>query len=356
MKALQASWYPGPGEPPARPAAWAWALEQLFRTAVAARSGLFSAGLLPQHRVEGLRVLSVGNLTVGGTGKTPAVGWLARQLADRGCRVSILSRGYGRRGSRPLRVETSHVAAEVGDEPLLLARALRDVPVYVGADRVALARRAREEGADWALLDDGFQHRRLARDVDLVVVDAASPFGNGRLLPAGPLREPVSSAGRATAVWLRCEQADAPVPAPYAHLPVIRARHVPDAVLDGAGVRCPLERLAGMRVLAFAGLARPQGFFSSLEALGAEVVEARAFPDHHAFTAGELESLSRAAGRLGALCITTAKDAVRLPPGALDMCVLQQRVEVLDGARWVETWAGNGVVAAAQGVAQTSAP
>ncbi|MBM4380369.1 MAG: tetraacyldisaccharide 4'-kinase [Deltaproteobacteria bacterium] len=356
MNALQAAWYPAPGERPAPPApAWV-ALERLFGLAVSARGALFDSGLLRQHRVEGLRVLSVGNLSVGGTGKTPAVGWLAAALAAQGQRVAVLSRGYGRRGRRPLRVQSSHTAAEVGDEPLLLARALPEVPVYVGADRVGLAAWARAEGATWALLDDGFQHRRLARDVDLLVVDAASPFGNGRLLPAGPLREPVSAARRASAVWLRCARADEPVPAPLAHLPVIRACHAPDAVLDAAGTRHPLAALQGTRVLAFAGLARPGGFFAGLARLGAEVVEGRAFPDHHAFTGEELARLARDAGRAGARCITTAKDAVRLPPGALDPWVLLQRVEILHGAHWVETWAGSGVVPGSAGMAQTPAP
>jgi tetraacyldisaccharide 4'-kinase len=356
MNGLQASWYPLPGEPPAAPAPWVAAAERLFAAAVAVRGGLYERGLLRQQRVDGLRVLSVGNLTVGGTGKTPAVGWLAAALAARGHAVAVLSRGYGRRGTRPLRVTRDHSAAEVGDEPLLLARASPGVPVYVGADRLALARWARAEGASWALLDDGFQHRRLARDVDLLVVDAASPFGNGRLLPAGPLREPLSAVGRATAVWLRCDSTDAPVPALCAHLPVIRARHVPDAVTDGAGMRHSLNSLAGVRVLAFAGLARPRGFFAALSVLGAEVVDARPFPDHHPFSARELHGLAEDARRLGARCVTTAKDAIRLPPGALDAWVLHQRVEVLDGARWVDGWTGNGVVAAPQGVAQTPAP
>jgi tetraacyldisaccharide 4'-kinase len=356
VKGLLARWYPEPGAGPAPPAPWLSTAAALFGAGVALRGLLYDHGLLTPARVEGLRVLSVGNLTVGGTGKTPAVAWLAAALAARGARVAVLSRGYGRRERRALRVEPAHSAAEVGDEPLLLARALPGVPVYVGPDRVQLAHRARAEGADWALLDDGFQHRRLARDVDLVVVDAASPFGNGLLLPAGPLREPVSAARRATAVWLRCDRADAPVPAPWAHLPVIRAAHLPGAVLDPAGARHPLAVLAGRRVLAFAGLARPRGFFASLSALGAEVVQARAFADHHAYSREELKRLAGEASRLGAQCITTAKDAVRLPQGALDAWVLEQRVEVLDGAHWVEAWTGNGVVAPGTGVAQTLAP
>ena len=356
MNGLVSTWYPEPGAAPSPPAPWLSVASLLYGAGVALRGGLYDRGLLRPSRVEGLRVLSVGNLAVGGTGKTPAVAWLASRLVVSGEKVAVLSRGYGRSERRPLRVEATHSAREVGDEPLLLARALPGVPVYVGADRVALARWAHREGAAWAVLDDGFQHRRLARDVDLLVVDASSPLGNGRLLPAGPLRESPGAARRATAVWLRCERADAPVPAPFSHLPVIRARHAPDAVREGEGARHPLGVLAGTRVLAFAGLARPWGFFSSLSELGAEVVEARVFPDHHAFTGPELAQLARDALRLGARCVTTAKDAVRLPPRSLDAWVLEQRVDILGGAGLVGAWTRNGVVGAGMGVAQRPSP
>jgi tetraacyldisaccharide 4'-kinase len=337
----EAAWYPegGRASPAARlltPFSW------LFGAGVAARSALYDAGLLRPVRVEGLHVISVGNLTVGGSGKTPVVRFLAEGLRARGLSVAILSRGYGRNGTAPLRVEPFHTAADVGDEPLLLSRTLPDVPVYVGADRVVLARRARDAGAQVALLDDGFQHRRLARDVDLLVVDALSPLGNGRLLPAGPLREPAAAARRATAVWLRCASPDAPVPSPFAHLPVLRARHVPWDVLDAAGASLPLGCLSGRRVLAFAGLARPSGFLSSLRALGAEVVSTRLFQDHHAFRPEELRVLAAEAASLGATPVTTEKDRVRLDAATLGTWTLRQRVELLSGREWWEGLARGG--------------
>lgn len=334
----ESTWYPEGGR--VSPAAHLLTpLSWLFGAGVAARSALYGAGLLRPTRVEGLRVVSVGNLTVGGSGKTPVVRFLAEALRARGRSVAILSRGYGRSGTTPLRVDPRHSPVEVGDEPLLLARALPEVPVYVGADRVALAQRARDAGTEVALLDDGFQHRRLARDVDLLVVDARAPLGNGRLLPAGPLREPPSAARRATAVWLRCATPDAPLPAPFAPLPVVRARHVPWDVVDETGGALPLERLCGRRVLAFAGLARPSGFVSSLGALGAEVVATRLFPDHHAFRTPELQALAAEAASLGATLVTTEKDLVRLPASAPETWTLRQRVELLSGQDWIESLA-----------------
>jgi tetraacyldisaccharide 4'-kinase len=351
----ESTWYPEDGRAPL-PANLLAPLSWLFGAGVAARAALYGTGLLRPSRVPGLSVISVGNLTVGGSGKTPVVRFLAETLRARGRPVAILSRGYGRAGNTPLRVEPLHTSAEVGDEPLLLARALPEVPVYVGADRVALARRARDAGAAVALLDDGFQHRGLARDVDLLVVDAIAPLGNGRLLPAGPLREPPSAARRATGVWLRCTTPDAPVPPPFAHLPVVRARHVPWDVLDGAGVPVPLEHLRGRRVLAFAGLARPRGFVASLGALGAEVVATRLFPDHHAFRPGELRALAAEAVSLGATPVTTEKDLVRLPSPGLETWTLRQRVELLSGHDWVESLARGEVAATAPTAAPGTTP
>jgi tetraacyldisaccharide 4'-kinase len=216
-------------------------------------------------------------------------------------------------------------ADEAGDEPALLARRLPGVAVLCGPRRATLARTAiRELGADALLLDDGFQHRALRRDLDVVVLDAANPFGNGHLLPRGPNREPASALGRAGLAWLsRVDQA------PAERLEALRAlarretgrapvesRHAPVDVLDGAlAVRHGTAALRGARVLALSGLARPGGFRRTLEALGAEVVLERAFPDHHRFTPAELDEALRAAYAAGCAGLaTTEKDAVRLPP------------------------------------------
>ena len=179
--------------------------EALFRGGVALRTAAYARGWMRPVRVEGMRIVSVGNLTVGGAGKTPVVRALAERLRASGETVAILSRGHGRTAAGALRVEGPRwpTADAAGDEPLMLARSLPGVRVWVGSDRVDLARRARAEGATVAVLDDGFQTRRLARDVDIVVVDEAVGLGNGHLLPRGPLREPPTALRRASLLWVR---------------------------------------------------------------------------------------------------------------------------------------------------------
>lgn len=271
-----------------------------FGAAVAVRSLL-----VRPRRVDGARVVSIGNLTVGGSGKTPVVIFLAELAARAGKKVAVLSRGYGRSSRAEVRFDAANLlpAAEVGDEPRLIARRCPAATVWVGRDRTRLARQARDAGAELLLLDDGMQHRRLARDVDVVVVDAAAGFGNGRLLPAGPLREPLSQLSRASFVWLRQTGPFAPgleqtlgaakrvISRPVAH------------VVDGT--------IAGKQVVALAGLARPSAFTRTLASLGATVVAERFFPDHHVFTPAELAE----ARSLGAIVVTTEKDAQRLQPG-----------------------------------------
>ncbi len=312
--ALERSWYAGERLPPLRRAA-AGVAAGLFGAAVRARNAAFDRGLLSARRVPGLRVLSVGNLNVGGTGKTPVVIHLARLLAAQGVRAVVLSRGYGRGTHSPVLLDAARGplpdAATAGDEPLLIARSCPGVPVWVGAQRAALAVRAKEELlAQVVLLDDGFQHRQLARDADLVVVDEAVGFGNGRLLPAGPLREPLAGLARAALVW-RVE-APQPRPLPPFAVPVVRARHGPVAVVAPDGAQLPLEALRGRAVVAFAGIARPERFLRAATQLGATVVEQRLFADHQPLPAAELEALGTARG---AWLLTTEKDLARLPPG-----------------------------------------
>jgi tetraacyldisaccharide 4'-kinase len=317
MSWLESLWYP-----PVAPSWGAQLLQAplapaaaLFRAAVAARNGLFATGVLRTEAVEGLRVLSVGNLTAGGAGKTPVVAFLAEQLARAGVQVAVLSRGHGRRAQGLVRVEGPPWPSfqEVGDEPLLLARRLPQVHVWVGANRVALAQRARAAGATVALLDDGFQHQWLRREGDVVVLDEAVALGNGHLLPWGPLREPASSLKRASLVWLRAAPKPRPLPALPEGLPVVRARHAAVDVVCPDGVVAPLSRLAGLRVLGFCGIARPTAFGQTLRELGAEMVTVHGFPDHHAFTPKELARLRAEAAALKAELVTTEKDAMRLP-------------------------------------------
>jgi tetraacyldisaccharide 4'-kinase len=254
-------------------------------------------------------VICCGNATVGGAGKTTLVLDLARRLTERGVAVHILLRGYGGSARGPRRVLADDIAAVAGDEALLLAAA---APTWIGPDRAATARLAVAAGARVLLMDDGLQNPTLTKTLGLLVIDGASGFGNGRVLPAGPLREPVAAAAARVqaAVLIGADQTGALDRLPPG-LPVLRA----DLVQDDA-----IAALAGQRILAFAGIARPEKFFAPLHAAGAVVVEARPFPDHHAFSARDLERLTRDAARLDARLVTTPKDAVRLPP-AFRACV-----------------------------------
>ncbi|MCU0701967.1 MAG: tetraacyldisaccharide 4'-kinase [Myxococcaceae bacterium] len=246
--------------------------------------------------VFGLQVVSVGNLVVGGAGKTPLVIFLARWALASGLRVAVLSRGYGRAGRGPVDFDVTSLPDErrCGDEPRLIARKAPGARLYVDSDRLGAATRAKAQGAQVAILDDGFQHRRLARDVDLLV---EVPGASTHVLPLGPFREPVGSRRRATVRW------NGPSPNDPAGELVVRR------LVDASG-RVATPR----RVVALTGIARPQRFLTTVRGLGLEVVGAWHFPDHHRFSASELTRVSSDATRLGAVIVTTEKDRERLPP------------------------------------------
>ena len=306
-------------------------VESVFAAGVQARTAARTHGWLRAQRVPELRVVSVGNVLVGGTGKTPVVRALAERLLVRGRRVAVLSRGYGRVTTGQIRVEGPPwpEASRCGDEPLMLARSLPGATVWVGEDRVNLARLAARCGAAVAILDDGFQQWRLAPDVDVVVVDEAVGLGNGHLLPRGPLRESPRALGRASLLWVRAAETPVSVPWPEG-VPRVRARHGPRDVHAPDGEVHPVDVLRGRRVVGFAAIGRPSAFRRSLESLGAEVVGFTGFPDHHGFGATELRVLERQAADAGAWLVTTEKDGVRCPEGA-PVHVLRQGVEVLEG-------------------------
>jgi tetraacyldisaccharide 4'-kinase len=255
------------------------------------------------------RVLCVGNLVVGGSGKTPIAITLARMLGARQRKVAFLTRGYRGRLSGPIVVEpTRHNAHDVGDEALLLAAV---APTIVSRDRARGAELADTLGASVIVMDDGFQNFQLAKDVSFVVVDAETGFGNGRLIPAGPLREPVGQGlARADAVVLLGAGA---LRLPAFGGPVIRAELHATAP----------DRFAGRSVFAMAGIGRPDKFFHTLQAMGASVVGTRAFPDHHRYTLFEIEAVKQIAANTGALLVTTEKDYVRIDPNLRDgiLCV-----------------------------------
>ncbi|CBS85902.1 tetraacyldisaccharide 4'-kinase [Azospirillum lipoferum] len=275
------------------------------------------AGTVP-HRVAA-PVVCVGNLVAGGAGKTPVGLALIAALHARGVPVHALTRGHGGREAGPLQVDPArHTAADVGDEALLLAGA---APCWVARDRVAGAQRAVAAGAGAIVMDDGFQNPALHKNLALIVADGAVGFGNGRLVPAGPLRERVADGlARADALVILGEDRHG-LAALAGGRPVLKAWLEPDPAAAA--------RLAGRDVLAFAGIGRPEKFFATLEALGARVVERGPFADHHPYRPDEVAALIDRAAATGALPVTTAKDAVRLPPD------LRGRVEVLPvSVRW----------------------
>ena len=246
-------------------------------------------------------VLCVGNLVVGGAGKTPVTLSLAHRLCRRGRRVHIVSRGYGGRLAGPVLVDPAqHSADDVGDEPLLLAEV---APCWVARDRVAGAKAAIAAGANLLLLDDGFQNPTLAKDLSLVVVDGGYGIGNGRVLPAGPLREPLAAGlARASAIVVMGDD-NAGATAIIAGKLLFRARLVPETPSD----------VAGRTVVALAGIGRPEKFFATLEEAGARLLRTYAFPDHHPYREDELARPLAEAERAGAMLVTTTKDWVRLP-------------------------------------------
>lgn len=247
-------------------------------------------------------VICVGNLTAGGTGKTPTALALAERLTARGVAAHFVTRGHGGREQGPHLVDIHRDDySRVGDEPLLLAAF---APTWVAKDRAAGAQAAAAAGAEAIILDDGHQNPAVAKDLSIVVVDAATGFGNGLCIPAGPLREPVQTGlSRAGAVLL-IGDGDVATPGLPAGAPSLRAHLRPRAT----GLS-----LEGARVVAFAGIGRPEKFFATVRGLGAEIVKQAAFPDHAPFAPRMLKRLEADAAREGALLVTTEKDSARLP-------------------------------------------
>lgn len=297
-----------------------------------------AARVLPLAKGESINrvpVISVGNITTGGTGKTPLVVWLCGYLSGRGAKCAILTRGYR---TKP---------GQVSDEPALLSKACK-APVVVDHDRVAGARKAIElHGAQALILDDGFQHRRLKRDMDIVAIDATCPFGYGRMLPAGLLREPVSSLARASAVVItRFDQADdeqvqrleQEIRRLAPEIPIAKAVHRHTHAVTAGSKRLSLDELRARKVFAFCGIGNPKAFYDCLRQYGMTLTGTRTFDDHHPYTDGDMKSLYKEASACGAeVLLCTQKDWVKSAllapektPAAAYMAMELEFVEGLD--------------------------
>jgi tetraacyldisaccharide 4'-kinase len=288
------------------------AAEPVYRGIVQGRNFLYERQLMPIARAD-RPVISVGNLTTGGTGKTPLVAWLVGELSHAGRHPAVLLRGYRK-------------ADGISDEEILLRSLIAPSPVMAGADRLAASQRLLQADPhiDVFVLDDGLQHRRLAREFNIVLIDATQPFGFEHVLPRGLLREPIGALRRAqAAVITRCDLADAVklrdierrIAAEHDGLPIVHCRFVHDRITDVSGADRPIDELRGARILAFCGIGNPNAFFRQLEQAGATLVHTQAFPDHHAFTADDLAELRTAADQSNAkLLLSTQKDWVKVAP------------------------------------------
>lgn len=289
---------------------------------------LYGAATARRVRRKGLRlpvpVVSVGNLTAGGTGKTPIVLDLVGRLGALGIAAHVVTRGHGGRIRGPVRVDPRHHdAADAGDEALLLAAS---APVWVSRDRAAGGRMAAEAGAGAVILDDAHQNPSLLKDMSIVVADARTGFGNGKCIPAGPLREPVAAGlARADLLVLLGSAEDRAAR---------RAEMAGLSIAEGALAPLPTGMdWRGLRVLAFAGIGRPEKFFATLRGLGAEIVRAVPLGDHQPLPPALIQRLMADAGALGAQLVCTEKDAVRLPPALRgEVLVLPVRVDWADDA------------------------
>lgn len=299
----------------------------VYRLIVHLRNRLYDRQILTSVKLS-RPVISVGNLTVGGTGKTPCVILLGQLLGRLGFQPAVISRGYGGKSPVPVNIVSDGKsillsAQDAGDEPLLIARALPGIPVITGASRALTGQAAIDRfGAQVLVCDDAFQHRRIARDIDIVLLDAERPLGNGHLLPRGELRESIEGLRRADCLILtRCDNVcplhpDIAKIVEAAGIPVFRAAHrFRDLVRPSDNTAEPPADLRGKKVCAFSGIARPESFRKLLHEAGAEILSFIDFPDHYAYDHRDLEELERFFRSLAAdYWVTTEKDAMRLAP------------------------------------------
>jgi tetraacyldisaccharide 4'-kinase len=321
-------------------------MAMIYALLVQGRHRLYEWGILPRRRLPG-KVVCVGNMTMGGTGKTPMAEYVARLLKGAGLRVALLSRGYKGTKEKGLGVVSNGEAVllsakEAGDEPYLLAHRLEGVPVLVGSNRYRSGRLAHERfGTEVAVLDDGYQHIQLARDVDILLVDGREGFGNGHLFPWGLLREPLKGLIRAHHVVItkaedrdRTHAIEETLRRWNPEAGIYRGRYVPQSFLDPyTGDEHDLGSLRGRKIVAFAGLANPESFFDLLRSLGAVLLEEIVFPDHHPYGPEDLNIIRRNLSH-AEWVVTTEKDMARLEDldlAAMPLRVLEVTMEISEG-------------------------
>jgi len=327
-------------------------LSAIYGVVVQSRHKLYQWGILPTRRLP-LKVVCVGNMTMGGTGKTPTVEYVARTLEEAGMRVAVLSRGYKGTKEKGVGVASDGKAVllsqkESGDEPYLLSRRLEGIPVLVGHNRFRSGKMAYESfHTHVAVLDDGYQHFQLHRDMNIVLIDGRDGFGNGHLFPWGSLREPLAGLSRADQFLITKTERRDKIQAIERTLrrwnskaSIFYGRYVPENLRDPkTGQRDRLELLKGRRILAFAGLADPEYFFELLRSLGGVLAEEMVFPDHHWYTERDLKIIQKMMP--GVECIvTTEKDMVRLEGlnlEGLPIRVLEIKMEISDQETFRET-------------------
>lgn len=297
----------------------------VYRILITAHQWLYAHRLLRRHRLP-CPVISIGNIVAGGTGKTPTVLWIAKTLQAEGIRVAILLRGYGRQEGGPVMLVsgTTPLTAS-GDEAVMVATGLPDVPVWVGKDRYTAGLTAIRSGkVDAIILDDGFQHRKLGRDLDILTVDATQPFGTGELLPAGTLRQPPSALSHADVILLtRTDLAESlhevkqTIKSIAPEVPIAESCHRPIQLYQLGDVECvqQLQCLSAHRLLAVCGIGHPNAFAETLRRFAPQHLELLAFPDHHQYRPVDLEQIQNRATEIDAtLIVTTQKDEPRLLP------------------------------------------
>ncbi len=336
-----------------------WSAQWPYRVGVACKNVAFDFRLREPFEV-GVPVISVGNLTTGGTGKTPIVAFLANWFRDAGAKVGLLSRGYKslthdtnpkrRRGTEDHSPSLTLRVSEGNDEKLMLEQLCPGVPQWLNPDRILSAKRAVVDGCNLLILDDAFQHRRVHRDLDIVLIDATNPWGYGHCLPRGLLREPISNIERADLVIVtRTDQASAEeLTAIRSELvrcnqigTVIEVSFRPSQLINSAGQSKPLTDLAGQRDFGFCGIGNPESFERTLREIGSELVGFESFPDHHHFTLDDLAWLGEQANTAKAdVLLTTHKDLVKIPNTDLQGCPLwavQIGTEIVRGAPMLES-------------------